>query len=94
MNFSKFIHEKESHNESLNDLENVLQRNLRTGRARRECILKLSEGTNFENFSARGQPWWHLQVFTVCTGLPKKNSGYAAGLDRSSSTYSQKYVGT
>ena len=34
---------------SLSNLENVLQRNLRGDRAW-ECIIRASEGTNFENF--------------------------------------------
>ena len=62
MNFLKIIHEKRVfRNQSLSNLENVLQRNLRTDKAR-ECIFRVSEGTNFENFSA----------FDLCTGLPKK----------------------
>ena len=55
-------------NESLSNLENVWQRSLRTYRAR-ECILRVSEDTDFENFSARRQTWWHLCSFAVCTGL-------------------------
>ena len=61
-------------NESLSDLGNVLQRNLRTDTAR-ECIFKVFGGTNFENFSAQRQPWWHLHGSNMCTCLPKKNSG-------------------
>ena len=38
------------HNLNLSNLEKVLQRNLRTGRAK-ECSFRASEGTNFENFS-------------------------------------------
>ena len=57
-------------NVSLSNLENLLQRNLRREWAR-ECIFRVSGGTNFENFSARRQPWWRLRVFDVCTGLPK-----------------------
>ena len=58
-------------NVNLGNLENVLQRNLKTGRAR-ECIFRASGGTNFENFSAQHQPWWCLHGFDVCTSLPKK----------------------
>ena len=39
---------------NLHNLENVLQRNLRTGMAR-ECIFRASGGTRFKNFC---QPWW------------------------------------
>ena len=53
-------------NVSLSNLENVLQRNLRTNRAR-EC----HRSTYFENFSARRQPWWCLRGFDVCTSMPK-----------------------
>ena len=38
---------------NLHNLENVLQRNLRTGMAR-ECIFRASGGTRFKNFY---QPW-------------------------------------
>ena len=37
-------------NVNLSNLENVLQRNLRTGKAR-ELFFRVSEGTSFENFS-------------------------------------------
>ena len=55
---------------NLCNLENVLQRNLRTGTAR-ECIFRASGGTRYKNFC---QPcWWKggggLQDVTVC---PKK----------------------
>ena len=56
-------------------MENVLQRNLRTDRARK-CIFRVSGGTNFENFSSRRQPWRRLHGFDVCTGLPKRTSRY------------------
>ena len=39
---------------NLRNLENVLQRNLRTGMAR-ECIFRASGGTRFKNFCKR---WW------------------------------------
>ena len=58
-------------NASLSNLKKVWQRNLRTDWAR-ECIFKVSTGTNFENFSARYQPWWHLCRFHVCNSMPKK----------------------
>ena len=76
MNFSK-NHPRRGVFRSVNfsNLENVLQRNLRTDRAG-ECICRASEGTNFENFSAQRQPWCHLCGLNVCTGQPKKNSGY------------------
>ena len=44
------------------NLENVVQRSLRTDRAR-ECIFTVCEGTNFENFSTHHQPWWRLQLY-------------------------------
>ena len=56
---------------NLSNLENILQRNARTDRAR-ECILRVSGGTNFENFSSQCQPWRHLLRFNVCTALHKK----------------------
>ena len=58
-------------NVNLSNLENILQKNLRTGRAR-ECIFRASGGTNLENLSHRHQPWWHLCGFDVCIGLPQK----------------------
>ena len=54
-------------NASLSNLENVLK----TDRAR-ECIFRVSGGTNFENLSTQCQRWWCLYGFHVCTGLPKK----------------------
>ena len=59
-------------NVNLSNLENVLQRNLRTDRAR-EYIFRISVSTNFENFFAQRQPWWRLRRFNVCPGLPHKN---------------------
>ena len=41
-------------NVNLSNLENVLQRNLRTGKAE-DCILKASGGTDFEKFSTQQQ---------------------------------------
>ena len=58
-------------NESLSNLGNVLQRNLRVDRAR-ECFFRVSGGTNFEKHSAQRQPSWRLRAFDVCTGRPKK----------------------
>ena len=45
-------------------MENVLQRNLRTDRAR-DYIFSVSGRTNFENLSG-----WRHPSFDVCTGLP------------------------
>ena len=70
MNFLKIIH-KVFGDVILSNMENVLQRNLRSDRAR-ECIFRASGGTNFENFTAQCQPWCHLPGFNVCTALPKK----------------------
>ena len=56
-------------NVSLSNMANVLQRNLRTDRAR-GCIFRVPGGTNFGNFSARCQPLWRLSGFDECTGLP------------------------
>ena len=54
-------------NVSLRNLGNVLQRNLRTDRVR-ECIFRVSGGTNFENFF----PQCHF-VGSMCVPLcPKK----------------------
>ena len=50
MNFLKIIHKKRAfHNVNLSNLENLLQRNLRTGRAV-ECIFRESGETDFEIF--------------------------------------------
>ena len=55
---------------NLRNLENVLQRNLRTGTAR-ECIFRASGGTRFKNFR---QPWWRKGRGGTprCTSVPKK----------------------
>ena len=53
------------------NLENVLQKNLRTNRAR-EYIFRASEGTNFENFPAPCQPWGGLFGFSLFMVLLKK----------------------
>ena len=55
----------------LSNLENVLQKNLRTGKPR-ECIFRASGGTNFENLPILHQPWWRFGWFLICTSLPKK----------------------
>ena len=54
----------------LSNLENVLQRNLRTGTSR-ECIFRASGGTRFKNFR---QPWWRKGRGGTprCTSVPKK----------------------
>ena len=54
-------------NVNLSNLENILQKNLRTKRAR-GCIFWAFGCTNFEPW-----PWWHLCGFDVCTSLSKKN---------------------
>ena len=55
-------------NVNLNNLENILQRNLRTGRAR-ESIFGASRGRNFENNTTHnhGSPF---MSFDGCTSLP------------------------
>ena len=50
MNFSKIIHKKVFRSVSFCNLENVLQKDLRTDNAR-ECIFRVSRDTNFENLS-------------------------------------------
>ena len=63
---------------NLRNLENVLQRNLRTGVAR-ECIFRVSRGTRFKNFR---KPWWRKGG----GGTPRwnwsaqKNSGYVTDM--------------
>ena len=56
------------------NLENVLQRNLRTGMAR-ECIFGASGGTRFKIFH---QPWWRKGGGGTprCNWSAQKNSGY------------------
>ena len=49
-------------NVNLDNLENVLQINLRTDSAG-EFIFRESGGTNFKSFSAQRQPWWRLFGF-------------------------------
>ena len=56
---------------NLRNLENVLQKSLRTGTAR-ECIFRASGGTRFKKFC---QPWWWKGRGGTpkdVTGLPKK----------------------
>ena len=67
-------------NVNLSNLENVLQRNLRTDRAS-ECIFGISGDTNLETLIGQCQPWQHLCRFNICTGLHKK------ALDMSLNTY-------
>ena len=55
---------------NLRNLENVLQRNLRTGTAR-ECIFRASGGTRFKNFDNHGGGKGEGELQDV-TGLPKK----------------------
>ena len=54
---------------SLRNLENVLQRNLRTGTAR-ECIFRASGGTRFKNFDNHGSG--KGGGTPRCNWLPKK----------------------
>ena len=60
-------------------MENVLQRHLRTDKVR-ECIIRATGVTNFENLTAWRQPWWGLRVFTgiyrCMYRSAQKNSGY------------------
>ena len=62
-------------NGSLRNLKNVLQRNLRTDRAR-EHVFTVSGCTHFGSFSGRQrkflQTWYQLLGLDVCTGLPEK----------------------
>ena len=62
---------------NLRNLENVLQRNLRTGTAR-ECIFRASGGTRFKNFR---QTWWQKGGGGTprCNQSAQKNSGYVTG---------------
>ena len=59
---------------NLRNLENVLQRNLRTVMAR-ECIFRASGGTRFKNFH---QTWWRKGGVGTprCNWPAQKNSGY------------------
>ena len=80
MNFKNHQCKRVFCNVSLSDLENVLQRNLRTDRAK-ECIFRVSGGTNFENLSTRCQPFWCLCGFNVCTCQPKRNLDVSLFMD-------------
>ena len=68
--FFKIIHKKVFRNVSLSNLENVIQRNLRTNRAK-VCILEYLE-TEISKIFAWHQPWWYLCGFDMCTCLPQK----------------------
>ena len=59
---------------NVHNLENVLQRNLRTGTAT-ECNFRASGGTRFKNFR---QPWWQKGGGGTprCNRSAQKNSGY------------------
>ena len=46
------MHGEVFRNVNLSNLENTLQRNLRSDRTK-ECIFRTSEGTNFENLSVK-----------------------------------------
>ena len=52
-------------NESLSNLQNVLQRNPRTDRARK-CIFRVSRGTYFQNFSNHGGAFVGSMCAPVC----------------------------
>ena len=88
--------ERVFHNVNLSNLGNVLQRNLRTDRAR-QCIFRASEDTNLENSPSGCQTWWHLYGFNVCTGMPKKSSGYVTNSIKiefhSEAVKSEEYLG-
>ena len=71
MNFKNHLQKRAFCNVSLSNLENVLQVNLRTDRARK-CIFRVNVGTNFRDFLAQHQQWWCLREFDLYTGLPKK----------------------
>ena len=70
---------------NLCNLENVLQRNLRTGMAR-ECIFRASGGTRFKNFN---QPWWQKggRGSPRCNRSTQKNSGYITDLFQQKKLY-------
>ena len=70
---------------NLCNLENVLQRNLRTGMAR-ECIFRASGGTRFKNFN---QPWWQKggRGSPRCNRSAQKNSGYITDLFQQKKLY-------
>ena len=50
------------------NLENVLQRNIRTGRAGEFTF----RSANLKKFYFQHQPWWCLREFDVYTGLPSQ----------------------
>ena len=55
----------------VSNLENVLQKNLRTERTG-EFIFRAPRDSNFENFCTRCQSWWCLCGLDVWISLPKK----------------------
>ena len=63
---------------NLRNLENVLQRNLRTDTAR-ECIFRASGGIRFKSFR---QPWWRKGEGGTprCNRSAQKNSGYVTDI--------------
>ena len=73
-------------------LENVLQRNLRTGTAR-ECIFRASGGTRFKNFR---QPWWQKWEGGTPGGnrSAQKNSGYVTDMYLKIATEFKSYFNT
>ena len=77
---------------NLLNLENVLQRNLRTGTAR-ECIFRASGGTRFKNFR---QPWWQKWEGGTPGGnrSAQKNSGYVTDMYLKIATEFKSYFNT
>ena len=76
--FKNHLRRRLSRNVNLSNLENVLQRNLKTDMAR-DCIFRASGGTNFENLPHwRYQPWW---IAEVDLGLLSFSATIAAVLD-------------
>ena len=59
------------HNANLNNLGNILQRNLRAERAR-ECIFKAFGGTILKVYPLGSNHGGAFSEFHLCTGLPKK----------------------
>ena len=70
---------------NLHNLENVLQRNLRTDTAR-EYIFRASGGTRFKNFN---QPWWRKRGggSPTCNRSAQKDSGYITDLFQQKKLY-------
>ena len=58
-------------NINLSNLENVLQRNLRTDEVK-ACIFRASGGTNLGKLPVQRQPWPHLRGFHILQVCPKR----------------------